>query len=444
MLIDLNRRVLIIIFFLMFSIYSKAQIPDYLPTDSLVCWYPFNGNANDESGNGHDGEVYGATTTNDRHGNASSAYDFETDGNSFGQPGDRIEITPSLNDFDSKPMTINAWVNPESYYWPQNSVHASMIIGSNEDCSSTNLRFQVYENGEINYSEEGFGATTTNSLLVINEWQMITVTLSGSSITFYYNGNFVETFSHNGNIGFVGCMVIGEHIQANGHWYYFDGKIDDLAMWNRVLTSEEILNIYNEDNISPKVEVQGSLKITEMEENNNIDSLVTWNNNGLLGFRNISSIKRNKFYIGQDTLGGIVYYIYENEAGEKHGLIVTKTFDSKQWQSTNSYTGADRTWDGSYNMGQMVNSPAKDYIIQNYSAEWYLPSIDELILLYQNRFHVNKILFNENYDLLPLDVAWSSLENNTNEAYSLDFKTGEINLSYTKSSSSYILTIRKF
>ncbi len=44
---------------------------------SLVAYYPFNGNANDESGNGDNGTVFGATLTTDRFGNTNSAYAFD-------------------------------------------------------------------------------------------------------------------------------------------------------------------------------------------------------------------------------------------------------------------------------------------------------------------------------------------------------------------------------
>jgi hypothetical protein len=44
-------------------------IPSYVPTNGLVGYWPFNGNANDESGNGNNGTVNGATLTSDRNGN---------------------------------------------------------------------------------------------------------------------------------------------------------------------------------------------------------------------------------------------------------------------------------------------------------------------------------------------------------------------------------------
>ena len=52
---------------------TMAQVPNYVPTNGLVGWWPFNGNANDESGNGNNGTVNGATLANDRFGNPSQA-----------------------------------------------------------------------------------------------------------------------------------------------------------------------------------------------------------------------------------------------------------------------------------------------------------------------------------------------------------------------------------
>ena len=56
---------------------SYAQIPSYVPTNGLVGYWPFNGNANDESGNGNNGTVNGATLTTDRFGNVGEAYSFD-------------------------------------------------------------------------------------------------------------------------------------------------------------------------------------------------------------------------------------------------------------------------------------------------------------------------------------------------------------------------------
>ena len=68
---------LIIITLMLLSNISFSQsVPSYVPTNGLVGWWGFNGNAQDGSGNGNHGTVNGATLTNDRFGNINSAFNF--------------------------------------------------------------------------------------------------------------------------------------------------------------------------------------------------------------------------------------------------------------------------------------------------------------------------------------------------------------------------------
>ena len=57
-------RLLVLCFVLFGSI--NAQVPSYVPSNGLVGWWGFNGNANDESGNGNNGTVFGASLSTDR------------------------------------------------------------------------------------------------------------------------------------------------------------------------------------------------------------------------------------------------------------------------------------------------------------------------------------------------------------------------------------------
>ena len=61
---------------LIFIVKITAQVPPYVPTNGLVAWWPFTGNANDLSGNGNNGTVNNATLTTDRYGNSNCAYSF--------------------------------------------------------------------------------------------------------------------------------------------------------------------------------------------------------------------------------------------------------------------------------------------------------------------------------------------------------------------------------
>ncbi|MGB1508326.1 MAG: hypothetical protein ACPG9L_06475, partial [Crocinitomicaceae bacterium] len=68
---------LLLISVLTLSINAFCQVPSYVPSDSLLAWWGFNGNVIDQSGNGYDGTINGATLTNDRFGNNNSAFEFD-------------------------------------------------------------------------------------------------------------------------------------------------------------------------------------------------------------------------------------------------------------------------------------------------------------------------------------------------------------------------------
>ena len=67
------KKILLITIAALPFLVSAQTISSYVPTNGLVGWWPFNGNANDESGNGNNGNVNGATLTNDRNGASNSA-----------------------------------------------------------------------------------------------------------------------------------------------------------------------------------------------------------------------------------------------------------------------------------------------------------------------------------------------------------------------------------
>lgn len=151
------------------------------------------------------------------------------------------------------------------------------------------------------------------------------------------------------------------------------------------------------------------------------------------------------FYLGQDTLGGIVFYIYLDQNGDQRGLIISKTQTIAKWQDSASITNATRSWDGAYNMNLMTNSPAKNWITTNFSADWYLPSIDELSILWHNRFHVNKALNDAGATLFSNTANyWSSTEyNDYLYAFFFYFYYGS-SYHHDKTGNYYIRAVRAF
>ena len=129
-------------------------------------------------------------------------------------------------------------------------------------------------------------------------------------------------------------------------------------------------------------------------------------------------------YLGELFNDGIIYYLYIGSDGLEHGLIVALTESSNTWQRSRTTTGANRTEDGAYNTNLMTDSPAAEYVA-SLGSGWYLPSIDELNLLFNNRFTVQKALRAGNNTLIEYTfLYWSSTEFSVNNAFVYNFGNG--------------------
>ncbi len=129
-------------------------------------------------------------------------------------------------------------------------------------------------------------------------------------------------------------------------------------------------------------------------------------------------------YLGEPYLGGIIFYLYKGSDGLEHGLIVALTESTAAWQTSPTLVNANRTEDGAYNTTLMTGSPAATYIT-SLGAGWYLPSIDELGLLYYNRYSAQKGLRAGSHTLLSNTAQyWSSTEYNASVAYNFFFYSG--------------------
>ena len=143
-------------------------------------------------------------------------------------------------------------------------------------------------------------------------------------------------------------------------------------------------------------------------------------------------------YLGEAFNGGIIYYLYKGSDGLEHGLIVALTQSTAVWQTVATLVGANRTEDGAFNTALMTGSPAATYIA-TLGAGWYLPSIDELGLLYYNRYSAQKGLRAGGNTLLSNAATyWSSTEYNTTNASNFNFFNG----SADTSNKSFTLAVR--
>lgn len=235
-----------VIAFLAFALTTIAQtVPSNVPTNGLVGYWGFNGNANDQSGNGNNGTVNGATLTTDRNGNANSAYSFDGVSNYI-----HILDAPSLR---LQNATINCWVK----YTSMNKM--TLLVKTNIiNADDTNYLIEINDYGQIlgpgpricgiyggcgsqNYSTNHTPGIDLSGML----WHQLTAVYDVGLMKIYIDGTLVGSEiaplqSLNACAG--SDLLLGRSWQNYPLWY--SGELDDVAIYNRALTQSEITQLY--------------------------------------------------------------------------------------------------------------------------------------------------------------------------------------------------------
>jgi hypothetical protein len=283
-------QALLICLSLLVSSSIQAQVPSYVPTDGLVGYWPFNGNANDESGNGNDGTVNGASLTEDRNGNVNAAYSF-----------DGVDDIITLNAIPFLNGTISLWYE-ESVFNNSNTNGGHPPIGSQligqgtgQQPSVTYCDFAIgissyngqpeyyaFENSTINsWTDYSLGNVGNNS-----GWNNISVVIDGVDLSMYLNGSLFssttlsnELLNSGAPLSFGGRYVFQAFSGVYFH-NFFNGSLDEIGFWNRALTQAEIQALYIGCNVAPTT-IAGSvnpftLTSSDYACNNNPGSTYEW------------------------------------------------------------------------------------------------------------------------------------------------------------------------
>jgi len=211
-------------------------------TNGLVAYYPFNGNANDASGNGYNGTVNGATLTTDRFNNPDTAYYFNGSNSS-------IDLTPlAFNNLTQG--TIGTWIELDSTM--QETIFAKQHPGANSYGIFT-VGYYVASNGgpipgqpgELYYhAANNEGNASSSTLLSAGVWHHVAVVFSSTNCDLYIDGNPSGSFSGNFSV-----PNDTSAITSIGDWgadvgIGMVGRIDDFRIYNRALSSSEVSQLY--------------------------------------------------------------------------------------------------------------------------------------------------------------------------------------------------------
>ncbi len=230
------------------AVFQKSETyTSKVPANGLVAYYPFNGNADDASGNGNHGTVHGATLTEDRFGNPNSAYYF-----------DGIDDEIAINNPDilnnTKAITINI-----VFMLKQQRSHFSPIIykgetkfdSNNQPINERTFSFWITKFGELHLAgADHIGQQHLNiprNFVKPGVWYNYTgvIDRNKGKIFSYIDGHQIaqDNIRTNEPVRNSNPVLIATTRERNDRFTNFNGVIDEIRFFDRALDHSEIINL---------------------------------------------------------------------------------------------------------------------------------------------------------------------------------------------------------
>ncbi|OGU41945.1 MAG: hypothetical protein A2X61_11800 [Ignavibacteria bacterium GWB2_35_12] len=252
-------NILIIIFFGFIFIqcneefnYNNLDVKIYeVLQDSLVAYYPFNGNANDESIYINNAIVHGATLTTNRFGDTNKAYYFHGKDN-------YLEVPHTSNIQPQSEISLCAWVYPMDFNKDRNQANDIIYKGyTDDDQGAYILRYEDYDDDnsvftpvevftfQLNFRNVGRVGIGSISKIDLNSWYFVVGTYDGTNMKLYVNSILENTYKIVGDRQSNNKKLMIGRQDDNSYPYWVTGILDDIRIYNRALTDCEINTLYN-------------------------------------------------------------------------------------------------------------------------------------------------------------------------------------------------------
>jgi len=225
----------IIITAVIIALMSRTGLADL--TTALVAYYPFSGNANDESGNGHHGNINGATLTFDRFGNPNSAYSFNGD--------DYISVPDSPQfTLGSSPFTLASWAKLSSF----GADGGYYLMGHSEGPGQTDKWIFWLGNSGIIFVATQSGShwiEFVGATFDLDRWYHVAVRRNASELTAFVDGIPIGTASIDFSIPDPAAPFLIGTAEFDRPNRQFRGQIDDVRIYVCALSDNEIQTLYD-------------------------------------------------------------------------------------------------------------------------------------------------------------------------------------------------------
>ena len=237
-------KTLILIFSVLFTTMSFAQVPASVPANGLVGWWPFNGNANDESGNGNNGTLVNSVSYGSGHnGQANSAIQITGEDASLSSSGGFVRLPGSLS-INPSEFSISIWVNETTVY---DAGESYIQLGLMQDPSRDIMIHHTFN--EITFRAGNATLNMLNASSMVGSWHNYILTYANSVLSVYIDGVLFGSSTNTNSFQLqTDMLALGRHWWSEGSSTRFVGFFDDLAIYNRALIDCEIQNLYSSTN----------------------------------------------------------------------------------------------------------------------------------------------------------------------------------------------------
>ncbi|PZQ49099.1 MAG: hypothetical protein DI551_00150 [Micavibrio aeruginosavorus] len=351
-----------------------GSVSNYVPPEGIISRWKLNettGTAAEDSIGDHDGSWQGGGSVVSVSGHEGTAYDLN---------GTNYVSVPDDNDLDLTRFTLSAWIKPHGL--PNNGVERIVGKGIAYNTANYAMFWSHFTPVACEYrSDSGFIATpSAGSAFPADTWYLLTCTYDGNDLKMYIDGELVQTTSSQ-MTPLVNSQAVGLGALGNGD-EKFDGIIDDVMIFSRGLSAEEVMDIYNDENTALAYEsglCAGASAIGDHCNNGNV-------------------------YMGE--YGGYYYYTTPCDFGQTwNGTSCTGSRGTRPWNFGNTsgavYVGGTTNDDGTTNTTTLEGTDSDSVTtgFQPHRAaqvcgdlnsggyeDWFLPSINEMsTIFYPNR-----------------------------------------------------------
>ncbi len=242
---QMKRNALITLFVI--SLYAPV-IPAQIPTNGLVAYYPFSGNANDSSGNSHHGTPTNVTSSSDRFDNPNSSYFFMGSASYV-----RVDHDTVFNLNGSNALTISCWVKASMPVPSGGGIWCKATpSGPSNYCIVSNTANGDIFQLQINHYSINGSYSTPFYAGSTGVWHHIVVIYDSLVYKIYRDNLFVVQGAFN-TIPVVNTSPLYFGDDSDGNHEYFKGNLDDIRIYNRAISESEIQELYHEGGYDPSL-----------------------------------------------------------------------------------------------------------------------------------------------------------------------------------------------